>query len=273
MRSSRTRGAFDGARIGCAALAASLSLAEARAESAEIPALRDNTLIESATGARSNGAGPVVFAGRTSQTRDARRRALVAFDVAGSVPAGVIVTDAWLELEVAPRPNQTPVEVSLHRVLADWGEGSSATDGGGGAPSTPGDATWIHTFYDDSLWARAGGDFAAASSAVAWVSGEGIHEWGSTPALVADVQAWLDAPEANHGWILIGDEEAASTARAFYASENDGLGAPPRLVVEYAAPCELSGARGVAFGLCEAYCEALDCDASAARPACDRLAS
>ncbi|MHC4093483.1 MAG: hypothetical protein ACYSVY_24955, partial [Planctomycetota bacterium] len=60
---------------------------------------------------------------------------------------------------------------SLHRVLADWGEGESSGSGGTGAPTEPGDATWIHRFYPDVFWASPGGDFEAAVSSSQSIGG------------------------------------------------------------------------------------------------------
>ena len=74
----------------------------ASAETVIVPCAADNTLIESATGALSNGSGPAVFVGRNSQAHGSRRRALLRFDVAGAVPSGVIVTRAELILMLTP---------------------------------------------------------------------------------------------------------------------------------------------------------------------------
>jgi hypothetical protein len=239
-----------------------------------VPASRDATLIESPDGALANGAGPVFFAGRTGQTTGSRRRALLAFDVAGALPQGASVMSAALYLDLTPS-NPIPAEIGLHRALAAWGEGPSVAGGGGGAPATPGDATWIHTVYDTDFWAAAGGDFVPDASAVAEVADAGTYRWGSTPGLVADVQSWLDAPSANQGWILVGGESEPSTAKRFESRESPNDLVRPRLVVDYTSACEAAGLHGSAFGICNAYCEALDCDGPeprASRRACDQLA-
>ena len=49
---------------------------------------QDNTLYETEDGSLSNGAGDYMFAGRTAQDSDYLRRAVMAFDIAGNVPAG-----------------------------------------------------------------------------------------------------------------------------------------------------------------------------------------
>ncbi|HSP56334.1 MAG TPA: hypothetical protein VLS25_12185, partial [Dehalococcoidia bacterium] len=175
----------------------------ALAEYAVLGPEKDSTLIESATGALSNGSGPAIFAGRTSAGLDSIRRALVDFDIASRVPPGSTVTMAVLTLNLSST-NTGPVPVHLHRVLADWGEGVSFASGGGGAAATPGDSTWIHRFYPDTFWAHAGGDFEPTPSAVALVDQLGPYSWGSTDGMVADVQAWLDHPETANGWILLG---------------------------------------------------------------------
>ena len=275
----RRRGSFALPRLAAAAcsvaaLAGGGVADAAAAEIVRLPALRDATLIESSTGAFANGAGAVLFAGRTSQPRDARRRALLAFDVAAALPPRVVVTSATLTLALSPS-NPDPVEMHLHRVLADWGEGASAASGGSGAPAALGDATWLHTFYADAFWADPGGDFAVPASAAATVGEAGVYRWNATPELIADVQAWLDTPSQDFGWILIGDESASSTAKRFYSREHTDASAQPMLEVEYAAPCELLAPDHGARAICHAYCEALDCDAGApngAQRACDRLA-
>jgi len=178
---------------------------------------KDNTLYESALGSLSNGAGQHLFAGRTEVLAGALiRRGLIAFDVAGEIPAGSTILSASLTLNMS-RTNLAagPRTVSLYRVLADWGEGTSDPFGGGeggGAPSTPGDATWIHRFFDFNFWLSSGGDFLFAPSASSVVGGVGFYTWGPTPSLRADVQGWLDTPASNFGWILIGDESTFPTA-------------------------------------------------------------
>jgi hypothetical protein len=244
------------------------------AETLIVPAAADNTLIESATGALSNGAGPAFFVGRTSQAAGSRRRGLIRFDVAAALPPGVIVTRAELRLLLTPS-NPQPIEIGLHRVLADWGEGESASSGGGGAQAAPGDATWLHTFFDTAFWAEPGGDFTAEASATLEVGDAGEIRWPSTPAAVADVQAWLDFPDENYGWLLIGGEDTPTTSKRFASREAEDPAEQPQLVVEYEAPCATLALEGETRALCEVYCETLDCDAPAyvASPrACAQLA-
>ena len=131
-------------------------------------------------------------------------------------------------------------DISLHRVLSGWGEGASSAGGGqgGGAPAATGDATWFHTFFDSALWASPGGDFAAAPSATQSVGGSGAYTWGSTGQMVADVQAWVDNPGSNQGWLLMGNESSGASAKAFSSRES---GSGPLLVVTFNAPVPATG--------------------------------
>jgi ketosteroid isomerase-like protein len=205
--------------------------AAARADIAVLQSVADNTLFQSATGATSNGAGPNVFAGRTTQ--GSIRRALLRFDLA-SIPSGATVTSVTLQLHASQTQGGT-TPMNLHRTLAAWGEGGSVSTGGGGAPSQPGDATWIHTFFSTSFWANAGGDFASTPSATTPVGNPGDYTWSSTD-LVTDVQGWLAAPGNNFGWMLRGDEANFGTAKRFESHEDDVLANQPRLTVEYVVP-------------------------------------
>ena len=181
--------------------------------------IKDVTLYEDAAGALSNGAGQHMFAGTKGNGR--LMRALVAFDVAGKVPPGARLTGVRLRLNLSIANSSSAQTMGLHRVLADWGEGSTVASGGegGGGPASTGGATWLHTFFLDRFWSRPGGDFEAASSASIDVEGIRVYEWGSTDRMVADVQMWLDDPSSNHGWLLTGNDNA-TMAKRFDTREN-----------------------------------------------------
>jgi hypothetical protein len=196
-----------------------------------LTAARDNTLYETALGELSNGAGEYFFVGRTGSGQ--LRRGLIGFDITATLPPGATVTSASLTLHVS-RTVVGPESIGVHNVLAEWGESTSNSNvqgGGGGAPSAPGDATWIHTFFDTSLWVSPGGDFRAASSAAEPVDDIGFYTW-SGAQMAADVQAWLDDPTKNFGWVLIGPENVNSTKR-FGTRENRTDMFRPRLTVRY----------------------------------------
>jgi hypothetical protein len=198
------------------ALALLVAVAPASAGVVTLSPQRDNTLFEDADGDTSNGAGPALFSGVTSQGRI--RRALLWFDLAGRLPAGARIDSVTLGLHVSNAPNGIPREFSLHPVRREWGEGTSFSTGGTGAPATANDATWTHAFHPADSWSSPGGDFEPGVSASALVMDVGGYTW-SSPQLAADVRSWLGDTRTNHGWLLQGDEAGPGTARRFDSRE------------------------------------------------------
>ena len=224
--------------LGCAAFLFA-QLAGAVPGFSEIVLLRpkkDATLLENANGALANGSGPAIFSGRISASTDSIRRALIGFDVGAMIPAGSIVKKAVLSLNMSAT-NAGPAAIGIRRVTADWGEGASVSSGGAGAPSAEGDATWLHRFYEQSLWTQPGGDFDTPNIATATVDQPGLYLWGTNEAMVAEVQAWLDHPEGNFGWILVGDESHPTTVKRFDSRETPDEANRPVLYIEYSPPC------------------------------------
>jgi hypothetical protein len=192
---------------------------------------KDNTLYEfdPKEGDFSNALGFHFFAGNTAMSEI--RRGVLAFDIAGSIPPGSTITAASLSLNMSRSPTNTAYVVELHKLLADWGEGTSIAPGeeGDGAPATANDATWRHRFFDTIFWTTQGGDFSATVSASQSVGGTGHYMWSSAQ-MVADVQSWLDNPASNFGWLVLGDETAIATAKRFDTRES---ASPPILTIEF----------------------------------------
>jgi hypothetical protein len=230
---------------GLAALCVSHGVAAQETRVFEV--VKDNTLIEDPGGALSNGKGPV-FVGRTRQPTNSIRRGLIAFSFdPATVPRGATVTSVELTLhvtQVADGGAERPV--TLHRVLKDWGEGTSSTGGGRGAPATPGDATWIDAFFDTVDWANPGGDFTIEASAQTFVGAEGTYLWSSSPEnrLIADVQGWLDDPAGNFGWLIRGNEQIAPTVKVIGSREAGDASLRPALAITF-APAQAASASGV----------------------------
>lgn len=193
---------------------------------------KDNTLYEDLTGSLSNGAGAQFFAGKTGANAQQKlRRGLIAFDIAGNIPASSVIDSVKLKLTMSQTVSG-PQTIQLHRVLADWGEGTSEALGNG-APATLGDATWTFRFFNTLSWTKDGGDFATAASASQTVGGIGVYFWNSTPQMVADVQAWLNAPESNFGWLVRGNESSSQTAKRFDSRDHITPANRPLLTVFY----------------------------------------
>jgi hypothetical protein len=195
---------------------------------------KDNTLYEyvPADGDVSNALGFHFFSGETADGE--LRRGVLAFDIAGTVPPHSTITGVTLSLNMSRAAFDTDRTVELHKLLADWGEGTSHAPGeeGTGAPATPNDATWRHRFFDTIFWTTEGGDFSATVSASQSVGAIGVYTWSSLQ-MIADVQSWLDNPAGNFGWLVLGDESDIATAKRFDTRES---ASPPVLTIQYVGP-------------------------------------
>ncbi len=226
-----------------------------------IGASRDNTMFE-ANPTNSNGAGSYFFAGRTGVNSGlALHRALIAFDVAGNIPAGATINAVSLSLHLSRSPVSSST-VSLHVANQAWGQAGSNSDNeipgpGEGVPAQAGDATWQHTFFPGATWNNSGGDFNPIASATQTVGfTPGFFTWTSA-TMVADVQIWLDTPSANFGWVILGDEGGiARTSKRFDSRENSNPSFQPMLTVTFTpagqvkliVPDALNVFRGIQIG-------------------------
>jgi MYXO-CTERM domain-containing protein len=184
---------------------------------------------------RSDGQGDYLWLSVTAG--GVNRRSLIRFDTT-AIPPGAVVTEVTLSLYES-RARDAHV-VTVHRLLRSWGEGASNGGGQGeGAPAAPGDATWLHAFFPNVFWAQPGGDHVAAPSASASVGFAGeFYSWGPSAGLRNDVQAWVNAPASNHGWILIGQESGLQNAKRFESGNNAVVVNRPRLRVVYDLPVQ-----------------------------------
>jgi hypothetical protein len=222
-------------------------------------ALKDNTIFENVPN-NSGGGAAGIFSG-TNNT-PSKRRGLIAFNIAGSVPAGATITGVELSMYLANAPNTNNQTIELHRMLFNWGENtadasSPAINGAGnGVAALFGDATWNENFFGTSTWTSLGtttapgatNAFSATASGTAVVGGpmDNQQKWLSTSALISDVQGWLNNPATNFGWAIVNaNETSIATMKAFYSHQatlsNGGVaGSPaidptwlPRLTVTY----------------------------------------
>lgn len=240
------------------------------ADTATLIAVRDTTLFEpiQQDGFRDSGdgVGPTMFVGKVKDALNqagqvALRRAVVRFDVAGSIPAGATINSVQLTMYCDKVKLNTSFNATLHRLTSNWGEGNSNTGSsqqGRGEPAQANDATWRHTFFPNSFWTTQGGDFIGTASGTRGVGAVGFYTWGSSSGMVADVQMWLNTPSSNNGWLIKGDETRIETAKRFATRENTSSSGTwkPRLVVDY-TPAAVSGAccqAGVCSVLTSAAC-------------------
>jgi hypothetical protein len=193
------------------------------------------------------GANSTLVAGTTAGNTGspARSRALLRFDVAGKIPTNAAVTSATVTFRVTMTPSPTRADsmFDLRRMLQSWSEGKKG--GNTGSPAAVGDTTWRERFHastpaNATLWTAPGGatnsDFSATVSASTMVRGLGTYTFASTPALVSDVQSWLQDTNSNQGWILMSQaEKSPRTARRIAARESSANNRPS-LVVEFSIP-------------------------------------
>jgi hypothetical protein len=227
-----------------------------RAAQVTIGPSKDNTIFQNNVN-NSSGAGNGLFAGTNGNSSP--RRGLIAFDIAGSIPAGSMIQSVQLTMflgQIAGGSGPANAVIDLRRLNANWGEGvaqkqtppsDSLAGLGQGAAAGDGDATWnarLFSATNPTLWTSPGGDFANSARATSTV-GTTLnigYTWASTAALVSDVQGWLNAPATNFGWDLVNeDETSASTLRGFYSRETATATLHPQLQVTFQPIPEPSG--------------------------------
>ena len=195
------------------------------ASTVTIPADADTTLHET-TPANNFGARASLQAG-VSGGAGTRARTLLSFNVGAAIPPGATILAARLNL-TATDASAVSQAFEVRRVSRPWSEGAQASAAGG--PAATNDATWTHRLYPNVGWSTPGGapgaDVAATASAEFAVGNAGAHRIESTAQLTADVQAWLDTPESNYGWMLLGKNEAALLSARNFAAREDSARAP-----------------------------------------------
>ena len=193
--------------------ALALFAAFAQADQLALTTSKDNTLYQDVNGSLSNGAGDGFFIGRTGIGGGGGiRRGVIAFDLS-AIPFGSTITAVTLQLNCV-QTNSGNETTTLHKLLKDWGEGTSNAPPGGGAgtAATPGDATWKHTFFPGSLWTTLGGDFNVTPTDSMVMGFTGTYVFPTSAGLVNDVQFWLNNPAQNFGWCVRGNEPRRDAA-------------------------------------------------------------
>ena len=232
-----------------------LAAQQATADTITLTSIRDNSIFADFP-SNANGSGHNIYTGRGGGgggggggSGTPLRRGLLAFDIAASVPSGATIQSAQLTMHLIDGATNGPdfVNVNLHRLLANWGEGTSdageGTGTGTGTAAAANDATWTERFFNSapaSPWSTAGGDLVSTASATQSIGqldtpATDFYSWETTGSggMVDDVQFWLDNPGSNFGWIIVGDESQARTTRRFHSREDDQAIYHPALFIEY----------------------------------------
>jgi len=224
---------------------------QAEAATADLIPSGDTTLSENYA---SNNFGAMTFLNSGTTQNLTKNRGLLRFDLGGEVPALSRITNAWLTVEVLKQPadGYAFADFGLHRLLRSWGEGTKqtppATPGSGtGAPAGTNEACWLTPLaFSTNLWTGSGaqGDFLLGSSSTTTIYGIGDspYTFFATPAMLEDLQMWLDNPASNFGWALVcEDETLLFTARRFGSRENEQFA--PVLHLEFEPPPAFNSVR------------------------------
>ncbi len=212
----------------CAAIATMLGASSLRADTVNVPAVKDTFI--SSFAPDSNGGGMLWFDAGTDGGRfgpPGVRRGLIQFDL-GTIPPGSTITSAVLRLKaVKVPPDGVNSTFDLYRVTADWGEGNNAASQNGG-PAVAGEANWNARILGTANWSEPGGLGEAAGTASASTAIDGTagpFAWTSA-GLLDDVRFWFTNSTQNFGWMIRSSaEETPRSVRGFGASE-DAANAP-----------------------------------------------
>ena len=172
---------------------------------------------------------------------------VIAFDVAGNMPAGETITSATLDTARCNGTERRSVGRATS-LICGLGRGNLLLQRRPGAAATPNDATWLYRFYDAAdpalspTWTTPGGDYSATVSAAAVITddsrGGQLFAWSSdvNPLMLSDVQGWFDTLQQL--WlVLLGDESKGKQRVALNSGES---GAPAEFATRVAHRDELA---------------------------------
>ena len=210
-----------------------------------------DTFINSVDPDNNNGASQSFFTGENGQ--GGVMRGLLQFALPAGLQGRVTVSGVTLTLttEAVGTGTMLPAAAteSLQRVNVAWTEGTGAGNAmmtyTVGQPCGTTGATWNDPDCTGGTpWA--GGDVTATVSGTASAPAEldTAVIWDSmagSAGLLADVQAWMDDPATNHGWMISSSTEGTSAkAQRFYSREVAGKG--PALGITFACTAEFADA-------------------------------
>lgn len=200
----------------------------------ELVPVADTTLFEFNADANFGAEDQLIVGSVARNAPRHRARLLLRFDLS-AVPPGAVVTNVTLQLTVLKENGGEPAAgMGIRPMLITWSEGDRT--GMQGTSALPGQSTWNSRAHSQTTWSipggQAGSDFGSATSSVVALDGPGSYRFPATPALIADVQSWVDSPATNFGWIVLGmNESIVASARRIASRES--LSGRPRLTVGY----------------------------------------
>jgi len=163
-------------------------------------------------------------------------RGLFQFDIANEIPAGATIESVSFRFRVTNAAAGSGSTVEVRRQLTEWTEGTKT--GLKGQPATTGETTWNNRQKDVSAWGTNGGqegtDYAGNPSGFVAIDTASSYTIPSSAEMVADVQAWLDNPDNNFGWLMRSRSEGTPfTARRIATRETSIAANRPVLIVEF----------------------------------------
>ncbi len=221
-------------------------------------ALSDSRFVSNAP-AENYGARVYLSAGLNSGGNT--RRSILKFDFISSLQGlGVTssdeITTATINMTFYGEDSDVNENVSLYRVLKDWGEG----DKDGDAAAT-GESTWNSAKHNQQVWSSAGANATAdAGTAGNWDSSydrhssadatttidtaSGSYDWTVTTAVKS-----MFTLSKNYGFLIVNDDEGSNSSnKAFHAKESDGAEAVLTIVANVAG--EGGGDTGTSSSVC-----------------------
>src|SRR5882724_6273685 len=157
------------------------------------------------------------------------RRALFQFNLQRQIPASSTINSVTLRVSVVFKLPLSPASSNfdLRRMLQPWAEN---------------EVTWnsrLSGVQWDTPGASAPSDGAGVASSSVLVVGLGNYTFPSTPALVADVQAWVNDPTSSFGWLLLSEKETTPRTARHFATREDSVHSP-QLVINFTPPSPLA---------------------------------
>jgi chitodextrinase len=139
------------------------------------------------------------------------QRALVRFDVS-SIPTGLPIRKAtlWLYSFNPPQVKGSTGFYGAYKLTRDWGETTSS---------------W------NSPWTTPGGDFEATADAQAPKQSSAAAPCWYAFDVTARVQAWINNPSDNYGWLIKCTNEALNNQDEFVSSDSPDAAHRPKLVI------------------------------------------
>jgi hypothetical protein len=211
----------------CALLWAGLGLTVTFADTVTLMPVGDAEIQQHSPDLNLGNGTSVVSGALGASARFEIRRALFQFDLSG-IPAGSTINSVSLRVSAVLLVPLSPANSTfdLRRLLASW---------------TETEVTWnsrLSTGRWETPGASGPSDSVPIGSSSVFVTGLGSYTFPSTPALVADVQAWVNNPGNNFGWLLLSEAEATPRTARHFATREDALNTP-RLVINFSPPAAL----------------------------------